>query len=191
MAFWTRDSRRGPSEEPDGAGQEPSAGPALSPLDLPDEHPTTTDPAVFPRPVSIDRVAEDLRRRGAGFSVADRTGELTTLWGTRSFVLSTLGDPPTVLQVRGQWNRGASSYHLDAILPICNHWNTQRFWPTCYAQVRDDGAVLVRAENAYDLHAGINDAQLNQLVSSAFATTATFFAGLDARFPDPLLEAGA
>ena len=189
MPFWTRDSRRGPSEEPDSAGQDASAGPAMSPLDLPDEHPTTTDPTVFPRPLTIERVAADLRRRGAGFSVAERTGELTTLWGTRSFVLSTLGEPPTILQVRGQWNREASIDHLDEILTFCNEWNTQRFWPKCYAQVRDDGAVMVRAENAQDLHAGVNDAQLAQLVSSAFATTASFFAGLDARFPDPLLEA--
>lgn len=189
MAFWTRDPRRGHAEEPADAGQEPHvSGEPLSPLDRPDEHPQTTDPAVFPRALSIERVAEDLRRRDISFAVTDQTGDLTTMWGTRTFVLAAVGSPVGILQVRGQWNREASIEHLDEILTFCNEWNAQRFWPKTYAQVRDDGAVMVRAENAHDLHDGVNDAQLAQLISSALVTTGTFFAGLDSRFPDPLRQ---
>lgn len=192
MAFWTRSARRDRAGHDEAPGQAPrQRGQALSPLDGADEHPTTEDPAVFPRPLSVERVAAELRRRGERFAVSDSTGDLTGMWGTRMFVLAVGGERAEVLQVRGHWNREASIERLDEILELCNEWNAQRLWPKAYALVRDDGAVMVCAENVQDLEHGVNDAQLGQLLYCALASSRQFFAELDEAFPDPLLGAEA
>lgn len=188
MAFWTRGERRGTgSEHRPGGTDDAVPGPRapLGPWDAPGDSPTSDDPTLIPRPLDHDRVAQAIRRRGDRVAV-DEDGDLMGLWNTRLFWFLVSPGERSVLQVRGHWNREMSIERLDEALEVCNTWNEDRFWPKCYARVRDNGSVLVCTELTTSLEGGMSDAQLDLVIACGLATSHLFFDDLDARFPDPV-----
>jgi len=185
MSFWSRRPKQ-PS-----APREPRSGAAtpvpVSPFDGADPSPTTSDPALFPTPLTSARVAQILRADGAHFGVDD-DGDCLGFWQRRMFLFVLYGETPTFLQIRGTWSREASIERLDEILDLVNDWNTDRIWPKAYARVRDDGTVSVSAEVAVDLEKGANDAQIRQIIRCGLASGSAFFDALDERYPDPVAQ---
>lgn len=145
------------------------------------------DPDV-PTPLSRDRVAAWLERSGFAY-FTDSDGDLGGLWHGRLFYFLVLGDHDEVVQVRGQWNREATIERLEEILAACNEWNADHIWPKAYVRVRDDGTVVVCADTTVDVEAGVNDAQLDQVLQCGLTTGSMFFDSLDEAWPDPLREA--
>ncbi|WP_332901607.1 YbjN domain-containing protein [Isoptericola haloaureus] len=138
-----------------------------------------------PRPVTRERVSAWLDSSGFTYAV-DNDGDPGGIWHGRQFSFLVLGDEGEVLQVRGQWHRQATIERLGEILDVCNAWNAERIWPTTYARVRDDGAVVICAEVTTSLEHGATDDQLGQLLECGLSTGVMFFEHLDSVFPDPL-----
>lgn len=188
MAFWSRRPKHTP--EPPASRSQPSVPVPVSPFDGADPSPTTSDPELFPTPMTSERIAQILRADGAHFGVDD-DGDCIGFWQLRMFLFVLYGETPAFLQIRGTWSREASIERLDEILDFINDWNTERIWPKAYARVRDDGAVSVSAEVAVDLEKGGNDAQIRQVIRCGLASGTSFFDALDERYPDPVAQSPA
>lgn len=185
MSFWSRRAKN--RSRPGVTHPAPTTS---SPLDGADPVPVSQDPASFPTPLSAARLAQVLRADGAYVGV-DQDGDCLGIFHMRLFLFVLYGEEPTLLQIRGTWNREASIERLDEILDLVNDWNTDRIWPKAYARVRDDGAVTVNAEVSVNFAAGATDAQIGQVLRCGIASGTSFFDALDARYPDPVAQSPA
>ncbi|NLF05648.1 MAG: YbjN domain-containing protein [Actinomycetales bacterium] len=132
-------------------------------------------------PLTVDRVAATLSRRGFSFSTDD-DGDITGIWDGHRFWLMVTGEQNDVLQVRGVWNRTLSPERRAAARLAVNDWNRDRLWPKVFYRAEDD-ELAVYAEHSIDLEPGVNDAQLDQTVACGLLTGVQFFGELDRAFP--------
>lgn len=196
-------ARRGERAGPDGAGDaaeaaRESGAPAVAPA--PDS-PTASSPDVAPDgadaaddtvpadevvlPVTRDRIAASLHRRGYRYLVDER-GEVCGLWAYRFFSFAVVRDQ--VLQVRGRWSRQASIERLWEILAFTDAWNRERRHPKCYVRVHDDGRVHVLTEVSLPVRTGLSDAQIDHHLAVGLAGGGLVFDALDELYPDPALS---
>ncbi len=142
-----------------------------------------TASGIPPRPLSRDRLAAYLRRRGYRFAL-DEDGDLTGTWDGSRFWFLLLGEHEEILQVRGRWSRALPLEHRTALGLAVNDWNRERIWPKAYVR-EEEGLLALYCEVSTDLEAGATDDQLAQLVACGLGTGVQMFAALDAVVPPP------
>jgi len=136
-----------------------------------------------PAPLSTERVAQTLSRRGFSFS-RDDDGDITGIWDGHRFWLMVTGEQDDVLQVRGVWNRSVPLERRAALRLAVNDWNRDRLWPKVFYRAEEE-EIVVYAEHSIDLEPGVNDPQLDQTIACGLLTGVQFFAELDKAFPEP------
>ncbi|GAA2221824.1 hypothetical protein GCM10010413_12630 [Promicromonospora sukumoe] len=126
-----------------------------------------------PRPLSTQRVGDDLSRRGYRFRIDD-DGDVTGTWDGNRFWFLLLGEHDEILQVRGRWAGALPAAARLAVLQAANDWNRERIWPKVYT--REEGAGLaLYAEVSVDFEHGATEEQLAQTVSCGLVTASQFF----------------
>ncbi|AEG44022.1 YbjN domain-containing protein [Isoptericola variabilis] len=138
-------------------------------------------PPVVPLPLSRERVAEDLERRGYRFRV-DGDGDVTGTWDGNRFWFLLLGSRDEILQVRGRWSGSISPQARLSVLQAVNDWNRERVWPKVYVREEAEGLALY-AEVSVDFEHGATDEQLAATVSCGLVTATQFFATVGALTP--------
>ncbi len=138
-------------------------------------------PPVEPLPLSRDRVAEDLARRGYKFRL-DGEGDVTGTWDGNRFWFLLLGDRGEILQVRGRWSGTVAPQARLSVLQAVNDWNRDRVWPKVYVREESDGLALY-AEVSVDFEHGATDEQLAATVSCGLVTATQFFSTVGALTP--------
>ena len=144
----------------------------------------TSDPALFPRPLSRERIASWLQNNGFHYFV-DVDGDVGGLWHSRVYFFFLFGDHKEIIQVRGQWNREIAIDRIEEVLEFCNEWNSDMVWPKAYIRIPDSGMIQVCAEVSADFEQGITDEQLAVQLMAALGSQSHFFDGLDGLYPDP------
>ncbi|ACZ30280.1 hypothetical protein Xcel_1249 [Xylanimonas cellulosilytica DSM 15894] len=135
-----------------------------------------------PVPLSTQRIADDLARRGYRFRIDD-DGDVTGTWDGHRFWFLLLGAGHEILQVRGRWAGDVPPHTRLAVLQAVNDWNRERIWPKVYA--REEGAGLsLYAEVSVDFEHGATDDQLAATVSCGLVTASQFFGSLGALAAD-------
>lgn len=195
----SRDARVRRSDRPgaDGAGREgarapvgpASDAPAASTPDVEAVADTDTGETVpadeIVLPVTRDRIAASLHRRGYRYLVDER-GDVCGLWAYRFFSFAVVRDQ--VLQVRGRWSRQGSIERLWEILAFTDGWNRERRHPKCYVRVHDDGRVHVLTEVSLPVRTGLSDTQIDHHLAVGLAGGGLVFDALDELYPDPALS---
>lgn len=138
-------------------------------------------PPTRPQPLSSERVADDLARRGYRFRVDD-DGDVTGTWDGNRFWFLLLGGSGEILQVRGRWAGSIPARARLAVLQAVNDWNRERVWPKVYAREEDAGLALY-SEVSVDFEHGATDEQLAATVSCGLVTATQFFATVGALSP--------
>ena len=164
----------------------PQAPTSPSTAPEPEPAPSASGPATV-LPVTRERIAQSLRRRGYRFLV-DESGDICGLWAYRFFSFYIVRGQ--MLQVRGRWPRQASIERLWEILAFTNAWNSSRHLPKCYVRVHDDGRVHVLTEVCIPVTSGLSDSQIDHHLAVGLASGAAVFDELDHLFPDPVLSGG-
>ena len=140
-----------------------------------------------PRPLSTQRVGDDLSRRGYRFRIDD-DGDVTGTWDGNRFWFLLLGEHDEILQVRGRWAGALPPGARLAVLQAANDWNRERIWPKVYTREESLGLALY-AEVSVDFEHGATEDQLDQLLQCGLTTGSMFFEHLDETYPDPLRSA--
>jgi hypothetical protein len=136
----------------------------------------------LPSPLTAQRVADDLARRGYRFRTDD-DGDITGTWDGNRFWFLRLGEDAEILQVRGRWSGSVPEQARGAVLQACNDWNRERLWPKVYARHEDD-TIALYGEVSVDLEHGVTDDQIAETLSCGLVATSQFFASL-ASLGDP------
>lgn len=126
-----------------------------------------------PRPLSTQRVGDDLSRRGYRFRIDD-DGDVTGTWDGNRFWFLLLGEHDEILQVRGRWAGTLPAGARLAVLQAANDWNRERIWPKVYTREEAAGLALY-AEVSVDFEHGATEDQLAQTVSCGLVTASQFF----------------
>jgi len=148
-----------------------------------------TGPQPALAPLSRERVTACLDARGLNYGIDD-DGDVGGVWDGHLFYFFVLGQQNEYLQVRGRWNRVLGTEHLDAATRAVNEWNADRLWPKGYVRVEDD-VLGVYAEHTVDYEHGVSDAQVDQHLACAIATSLQLFEFLDEKYPEQAAEAKA
>jgi hypothetical protein len=142
-----------------------------------------------PRPLSTQRVGDDLSRRGYRFRIDD-DGDVTGTWDGNRFWFLLLGEHDEILQVRGRWAGALPPAARLAVLQAANDWNRERIWPKVYTREESSGLALY-AEVSVDFEHGATEDQLAQTVSCGLVTASQFFSTVASLAPPPDAEPGA
>jgi hypothetical protein len=142
-----------------------------------------------PRPLSTQRVGDDLSRRGYRFRIDD-DGDVTGTWDGNRFWFLLLGEHDEILQVRGRWAGNLPAGARLAVLQAANDWNRERIWPKVYTREESSGLALY-AEVSVDFEHGATEEQLAQTVSCGLVTASQFFSTVASLAPPPDAEPGA
>ena len=142
-----------------------------------------------PRPLSTQRVGDDLSRRGYRFRIDD-DGDVTGTWDGNRFWFLLLGEHDEILQVRGRWAGNLPTGARLAVLQAANDWNRERIWPKVYTREESSGLALY-AEVSVDFEHGATEEQLAQTVSCGLVTASQFFSTVASLAPPPDTEPGA
>ncbi|WP_308113378.1 YbjN domain-containing protein [Antribacter soli] len=126
-----------------------------------------------PRPLSTQRIGDDLARRGYRFRIDD-DGDVTGTWDGNRFWFLLLGEHDEILQVRGRWAGTLPPGSRLAVLQAANDWNRERIWPKVYTREEASGLALY-AEVSVDFEHGATEDQLAQTVSCGLVTASQFF----------------
>lgn len=126
-----------------------------------------------PRPLTTQRVGDDLSRRGYRFRIDD-DGDVTGTWDGNRFWFLLLGEHDEILQVRGRWAGTLPAGARLAVLQAANDWNRERIWPKVYTREESSGLALY-AEVSVDFEHGATEEQLAQTVSCGLVTASQFF----------------
>ena len=144
-------------------------------------------PVEKPRPLTTQRVGDDLSRRGYRFRIDD-DGDVTGTWDGNRFWFLLLGEHDEILQVRGRWAGALPAAARLAVLQAANDWNRERIWPKVYT--REEGAGLaLYAEVSVDFEHGATEEQLAQTVSCGLVTASQFFSTVASLAPPSDAEA--
>ncbi|WP_275003834.1 YbjN domain-containing protein [Promicromonospora iranensis] len=141
-----------------------------------------------PRPLSTQRVGDDLSRRGYRFRIDD-DGDVTGTWDGNRFWFLLLGEHDEILQVRGRWAGTLPAGARLAVLQAANDWNRERIWPKVYTREEAAGLALY-AEVSVDFEHGATDEQLAQTVSCGLVTASQFFSTVASLAPPSDTEPG-
>ena len=126
---------------------------------------------------------------GASYAT-DGDGDLGGFWDGHLFYFLRDGREGTVLTVRGRWNRTVGPEEHDRLVGLINDWHAEKIWPKAY--VRAEGEYLgVYADLSTTLGAGATQAQVDDLMSCALATSLQLFEHLDEQYPEAAAAAAA
>lgn len=133
-------------------------------------------------PLDEDRVAAALGNRerysdGAGRFLVQRS------FGTVEVVV--VGPPAAALVLRCRWPRRISVDHQARVRDVVDMANRTSSGPALSLTVTDRGEIVVLAQGAHWLPAGVTDAQLAGIVGRAMDDLPRALAALDHAFPDP------
>jgi Putative bacterial sensory transduction regulator len=184
-ARWLRDASE-PLREAAGARIRDLAGPRLRDAGarLRNAPARPVRPGVVPqapRPLTAERVADDLTRRGYRYRMDD-DGDVTGTWDGNRFWFLLMGEHDEILQVRGRWAGTVPPRARLAVLQAVNDWNRERVWPKVYVREEPAGLSLY-AEVSVDFEHGVTDEQLAATVSCGLVTASQFFATVGALAP--------
>lgn len=155
------------------------------PADGPDETGDNSE-VELPRPLTSQRIADDLSRRGYKFRV-DNDGDVTGTWDGNRFWFLLLGEHDEILQIRGRWAGNLSVSSRLGVLQATNDWNRERIWPKVYARSESYGLTLY-SEVSVDFEHGATNDQLAQTISCGLVTAAQFFASVAALTPPEISD---
>ena len=139
-----------------------------------------------PTPLTQDRVAAYLGRRGYRFAIDD-DGDLTGTWDESRFWFLLLGEHEEILQVRGRWHRQLPTEQRRSLALALNDWNRERIWPKVYVR-EEEGLLTLYSEVSIDLEHGVTDPQLAQAIACGLGTGVKMFdslAGILLLGPEP------
>lgn len=139
--------------------------------------PPPPEPAV-PTALTRERLVALCQERGWHYFIDSDDG-LGGHWINARYYFLIRGGNNEILVVHGLWNRVLPIEHLETVRSTIRQWHRTRIWPTLSHSIDDDGTILVKADYAVDLEAGVTDAQLADHVDRAIATSGSFFTELD------------
>ena len=134
-----------------------------------------------PSPLTLERVAQELRRCDYNFDETD-DGELVGLWDGNPFWFRILGDESQILQVRGAWREPVDAVSKMDLLQMVNDWNRDFLWPKAYAWPAENGTGLI-VEHSITLAHGVTDLQIAVFVDLALGTGTSFFSKVAEKLP--------
>ncbi|ROS77177.1 YbjN domain-containing protein [Cellulomonas sp. PhB143] len=134
------------------------------------------EPPERPTPLTTERVAAELARRGYHFRTSP--GQITGTWDGHRVWFRLLGDENEILQVRGRWGDDLPAERRTVLLRAVNDWNRDRRWPRAHVEESDD-RLTVWAEVSVDYEQGATSLQLEQTVTCGLASSIAFFESVD------------
>lgn len=140
------------------------------------------------RPVTRARIEAHLLTRGFRTEVGTEGSLLRTSDGLH-FTISLVGEPSTVVRVRGTWPRTLDAELTPGIAQVVNDWNRDRIWPKVFTREHGGGLRLV-TDVTVDLADGATDAQLAEVIACGLGTGSQFFAALGDLIDTVLLPDG-
>lgn len=148
-------------------------------------------------PLSKERLKAVLDTRGANYA-EDAEGDVGGYWDGHLFYFFVAGQNGEYLQVRARWNREVPMAQWARMLDLVNQWNTEKYWPKCYARAEKRNAddaeptlIGVYAEVTVDYEHGLTQEQLDQHLACGIATAGSFFDFLDEHYPEEAARARA
>jgi hypothetical protein len=133
-------------------------------------------------PLSNERIQACLDSHDWHYRV-DFDGDIGGWWDGHWFYFFVRGAEREILFVQGRWDRSLPAGELDNLVHHVNSWNCDHLWPKLAAMVRDDGAIVLASLGVNYAH-GLTDAQLDEHLRCAIATSIEAFAFLDEFYPE-------
>ncbi|MDR1450630.1 MAG: YbjN domain-containing protein [Propionibacteriaceae bacterium] len=112
----------------------------------------------------------------------DVDGDIGGWWDGHWFYFFIRGLDREILSVHSRWNRDLPKSALENLIHHVNEWNYDRLWPKLAARCPKDNAIVAASFGVNYPH-GLTDAQLDEHVRCAIATSLEAFAWLDAFYP--------
>jgi hypothetical protein len=133
-------------------------------------------------PLSNERIQACLDSHEWHYRV-DADGDVGGWWDGHWFYFFVRGAEREILFVQGRWDRHLPAAELDALIHHANTWNSENLWPKLSARAPDDEAIVVASFGVNYIH-GLTDAQLDEHLRCAIATSIEAFNWLDERYPE-------
>jgi hypothetical protein len=125
-----------------------------------------------PEPLTAERVELALNRLGCAFTLDGDGDMVSDVDGNTVFFF--VEDEGTVLDVRSRWKQALAPDRRGAVLEALDDWHRDELWLRCYTE-QDGDDLAVFAECVTDWTAGVNDAQLDQVLNRALDSTLQLF----------------
>ncbi|EJF48113.1 putative bacterial sensory transduction regulator [Schaalia georgiae F0490] len=123
-----------------------------------------------PYPVTLDRVLASVRAMGYQLDVVEEGRSVGAIFDSIPFLISFDSDG-RFMSVRGAWITGldgAEAQH--PMFAAADNWNREKYFPTVYTLISEDGSLGVFADLTVDTKAGLTEAQLRDAVGSGIST---------------------
>ncbi|MDR1264171.1 MAG: YbjN domain-containing protein [Propionibacteriaceae bacterium] len=140
-------------------------------------------------PLSNERVQVCLDSHDWHYRV-DSDGDIGGWWDGHWFYFFVRGYDHEILFVQGRWDRGLKGDQLEALIRWANDWNRDHLWPKLAAVEREDSVIMLASLGA-SYAQGLTDAQLDEHVRGAIATSIDAFNWLDEQYPVEAAAASA
>ena len=119
-----------------------------------------------PYPVTLDRVLASVRAMGYQLDVVEEGRSVGAIFDSIPFLVS-FDSGGRFMSVRGAWMTGldgAEAQH--PMFAAADNWNREKYFPTVYTLLSEDGSLGVFADLTVDTKAGLTEAQLRDAVGS-------------------------
>ena len=125
-------------------------------------------------PVSIDRVADALKRLGIRY-LTDEDGNLLAMWEKHVVLFALEGPDSEVLVMRARAYNALPQDWADRAYAAVNEWNhTRRFLKSYVGDETESGRLSLYAEMQLPLVPGLHDALLDELIDCAAAVSGSW-----------------
>jgi hypothetical protein len=132
-------------------------------------------------PLSNERIQTCLDSHDWHYRI-DGDGDIGGWWDGHWFYFFVRGPEREILFVQGRWDRSLQASQLDELIHQVNTWNCDHLWPKLAALERDDNVIALASFGVNYAH-GLTDAQLDEHLRGAIATSIEAFNWLDELHP--------
>ncbi|MDR0416122.1 MAG: YbjN domain-containing protein [Propionibacteriaceae bacterium] len=112
----------------------------------------------------------------------DADGDIGGWWDGHWFYFFIRGAEREIFFVQARWDRHLPETTLDELVQRVNVWNSEHLWPKLAARAPDGKAIVVASFGVNYTH-GLTDAQLDEHLRCAIATSIEAFNWLDEFYP--------
>ncbi|MGH3713870.1 MAG: YbjN domain-containing protein [Micromonosporaceae bacterium] len=125
-------------------------------------------------PVTIDRVAQALKRLGIRY-LTDEDGNLLAMWERHVVLFALEGPDSEILVMRARTYNAVPADWAERAYTAVNEWNhTRRFLKSYVGDETEQGKLSLYAEMQLPLVPGIHDGLLDELVDCAAAVSGSW-----------------
>ncbi|MDR1214957.1 MAG: YbjN domain-containing protein [Propionibacteriaceae bacterium] len=133
-------------------------------------------------PLSNERIQACLDSHDWHYRI-DSDGDIGGWWDGHWFYFFIRGSDRDIFFVQALWDRNLPTDELPHLVEQANTWNGGHLWPKLAARQQDERAVAL-ASLAVNYAHGLTDAQLDEHLRCAIATSIEAFNWLDESYPE-------